>query len=175
MAQLFPHGTKTSQNLSHAKPKVQKMLAQVGHNTARDPTGQCPQSSRDAWLKVGVITSKMARTHAGVHPMEQNLHVCWTRDVHWGFADTLAALGQPNRRLGTARSPEDQWTFLSPAKPRGQVQCACSYRPSLGTEPEPHNVIWPCWGRRRILSRSNAIKQIKNGADRNELQPIFMC
>lgn len=90
---MEPRPAKISDGL---KPKVQKILAQVGHNAARDPTGQCPQSSRDAWLKVTVIMSKMVRTHTGVHPMEQNLHVCWTRDVHWGFADTSDALGQPN-------------------------------------------------------------------------------
>lgn len=36
--------------------------------------------------------------------------------------------------------------------------------------PESHNVIWPFWD--GILSRSNVIKQMKNGADIDELQPI---
>lgn len=76
MAQLFPQGGETRQNLGRAKAKVQKMLAQVGHNTARVSEGQHPRSIRDAWVKVEVITSKTVQTYTGVHPTEQNRHAC---------------------------------------------------------------------------------------------------
>ena len=81
MAQLFPQGGKTCRNLGWAKAKVQKMLAQVGHNTARVPEGQRPRSIRDAWVKVGVTRSKTAQAHTGVHPTEQNPRARWTGDA----------------------------------------------------------------------------------------------
>lgn len=76
------------------------MLAQVWHNTTSVPEGQRPPSIRDSRVKLGVITSNMVQAHTGVHPMEQNPHVCWTWDVHWGFADTPAVLDKPNTRSG---------------------------------------------------------------------------
>lgn len=40
-----------------------------------------------------------------------------------------------------------------------------------GDEPAAPHVIWSFWGGRRIVS--NAIKWMKDGAERAELQPIL--